>query len=270
MTNRRKVNDEMIMALTDGELAPELAREIERAVAADPDLARRLEEFRRSRDLVREAYLEVADEAVPAPLRSSVEHMLEEARSRAGTAARKPGDVIGFDAAAAAHRARRYRLPVAFAMAAALSAITGYFLGAAMLRDGRPVDRLLPPALLADAGRLQDLLGSLPAGERRAIVAAEPHIDLNMISSFRAREGTLCREFEVAGPAEDDALAVACHAGDGWRVTFFAEGRRTGEGFQPASGMELAETYLHGIEAGEALSLEDEAAALRALKAPRR
>ena len=253
MNHRRKVYDEMIMALADGELEPDLAREIERAVAADPELARQLEEFRRSRELVREAYREVAAEAIPAPLRSSVDRMLEEARGGSTSEARKTGEVIAFGAATASRKPRPSWLPMAVAMAAALTGITGYFLGAGALRDGSP-HRPIVPVLQADAGRLQDLLGSLPSGERRAVVAAEPHIDLNLISSFRTRKGTLCREFEVAGPAEDDALAVACHAGDGWRVTFFAEGQGTGEGFRPASGTELVETYLDGIEAGEALS----------------
>jgi hypothetical protein len=60
-----KVSDEMLMAFVDGELEPQAAEEVARAIAAEPGLAQRADAFRTSRRLARDAFAPVMAEPVP-------------------------------------------------------------------------------------------------------------------------------------------------------------------------------------------------------------
>ncbi len=55
MSGEARITDEMLMAYVDGELPPEVAAAVERA-AAEPQIARRIDGFRRSRAATREAF----------------------------------------------------------------------------------------------------------------------------------------------------------------------------------------------------------------------
>ena len=72
MTNDR-IDDWALHAYADGELSPEQRAEVEALLAADPDAARRVEGWKRQRDLLKSAYDGVLDEPVPPQLAATLD-----------------------------------------------------------------------------------------------------------------------------------------------------------------------------------------------------
>jgi RNA polymerase sigma-70 factor (ECF subfamily) len=67
-TGATTVSEDMLMAYADGVLEGDMADAVGRAVDADPDLVARFAALRRGRALVRAAFVDVLEEAVPPPL----------------------------------------------------------------------------------------------------------------------------------------------------------------------------------------------------------
>lgn len=68
MTNEHMNNDWMLHAYADGELSPEQRLEVEALVARDPEAARKLADWKRQRELLKQAFDDVLDEPVPPQL----------------------------------------------------------------------------------------------------------------------------------------------------------------------------------------------------------
>jgi anti-sigma factor RsiW len=68
MTNTGKIDEWALHAFVDGELARDSAAEIEAALAADPEAARDVADWRRQREALKQAYDGVLDEPVPPAL----------------------------------------------------------------------------------------------------------------------------------------------------------------------------------------------------------
>ncbi len=114
--------DEMtLMAYADGELRPEEALEVKHAIATDANLRARLDSYRRSTELLREAYGPIATEPCPAAILAAIEPVPNPVE---GKVARKPWP-------------QRRWLPLAASIAAA-AAITA---GVLSLQDLSPIDR---------------------------------------------------------------------------------------------------------------------------------
>src|SRR5690606_3710336 len=96
-----KVTDEMLMAFVDGETDAATTAMVARALAADAGLAARVEGFRASRALVREAFGDARREPVP--------EALVEAVARAD----RKGEVVAFPP----RRMLRLALPLAASLA---------------------------------------------------------------------------------------------------------------------------------------------------------
>ena len=76
-------NDEMLMAYVDAELDASTARLVEQAVKDNPDLAARVEAFRGSAAIAKQAFAAKLEEPVPDALLKSVNAAIEKERQRA-------------------------------------------------------------------------------------------------------------------------------------------------------------------------------------------
>lgn len=230
-----KVTDEMLMALADGELDSETARDIMRSVAADPALGRRIAEFRETRVLAKEAFANALEEAVPDRLVAAVARGGDRRRWAVRPLANKLWLPLGAAIAASA---------VGFAVGMMLT--TGLRQNPSALPDARQIVRLLETAPSGEV---------LPwSGER----VGEPEGIFEATASYPVADG-VCRTFSLisAAPGQAGWRGVACHHGEAWNVEMIIAGPRTGEDvlFSTASdrGTQSIDSFLDSMGAGESL-----------------
>ncbi|AOF94349.1 hypothetical protein [Sinorhizobium sp. RAC02] len=243
---KQEFDDETLMAFADGELDEAQSQALEEALAADDALAERLAVFLDSRRLVGDALKPLIDEPVPEALLASVRRMAEDAQR----AADKPQDnVVAFHPRpqqAAAPVARRWLMPLAASVVAAVAGVVGFSIG-----------RMGPPAAGSGA-EIASALDREASGKDVALDASGKV--LHVIATFRDERGDVCREYEVKEPA-GRTLTIACRQQDGW-TTRLALTAPSADGYVPASSQETIDAYLASIQAGAPLSPEEERSAL--------
>lgn len=245
------ISDEQLTAYVDGELDAHAREQVERAIASDPELARRVERQRVLREKLRASFDEVLSEPVP-------DRLLAAARNAPVAATSSRDKVANLEQVREkAHAARRrWSWPEWSAVAA--SVVLGAL--AAQLFS-RPAElapftakggKLVAQAALAQA--LTDQLASTQAADAATRIGV----------TFRSRSGEYCRTFVTR---ESGGLAgVACHQGDDWTLEALSRVERgvsgTGE-YRPA-GSSLPAAVLQTVQeqrAGEPLDAAAEAAA---------
>lgn len=239
-------NDETLMALADGELSPELAREVAAEVKRNPDLAARLHRFTDTRH-----QLAQAARAAPEPIIDPA--LIAQIRAASMTQAAQNGWRVRLSGLPrAANLNLRPLAAAAAAFALALVAVGWYGLQPDQQGD-------IAPAALAS------LLDGLPSGGKRALDGGG---ELVMISSYRNNAGELCREYEVYDAVKGQ-VQISCHDGESsWSARFTQAIGADGEGYLPASGgSEALDRFLHESGAGAPMTLEEELSALSALAA---
>jgi hypothetical protein len=196
------IDRETLMAYADGECDALTARRVERAIAADPELAAKVEAHRALRTRLNAAFAPIAQAPVPPrlsePLRSNVVDF--------------PG------------RARR-RFPAAWAGAVAASLVMGLLIGRGSTPNG-PVGA--SPGGLVAAGTLARALDTQAGGDG-AIGG------VRMLASFKGQDGRYCRVF--AGSATD---GIACREGDAWTLRRTASGRVEAGTYRQAGSADAA------------------------------
>ena len=236
-----KATDEMLMAFADGELDEATAEALRRTVDADPALARRLADFKRTRALAKTAFAGVLDEEVP-------ERLLAAVRPSAARRAvfRLPRLAWGW-------------LPVGTAVAAS---IAGLALGTALTL--RPAGEA---SLLPSQQRIAELLETAPSGEMRRLPGgssgAGPSATFRATGSYLAAVG-VCRSFEMALGA--DAVAgwrgVACRRDGDWAIELVVADSavRGGEDYAPAAdtAAQTVDAFLDAAGAGGTLDETEE------------
>lgn len=182
MMRENEVTDAMLMSYADGELPQEEAAAVARAMEARPELARRAEEFARSRALSKAAF---ADLLSASPPERMIEHVLRQSGSRAPSRS-------------------AWLLP----LAAAVTIVAG---GAGWWMGGvsRPAQRGAL-ALAFDASQLSRPLQRAASGTRQDLDGGR----LLITGSYRTPEG-LCRTFEL-GREREIARGLACRSGNVW------------------------------------------------------
>ena len=234
-------SDETVMAYADGELDAATRAAIESALAADPELARRIAQHRELRQRLRSTFDPVLEEPVP-------ERLVAAARGRPGETR---GAVVPLRRGAAT-RGLRFQWG-----ALAASLIVGLLLGPWLMRVIEPAPVVTSNGALLAHGRLARALSEQLAGNQPATAAVQIGV------SFRARSGAYCRTFALH---EQNALAgVACHEPNGWRVEALAasESSAAGSGYREAATAlppAVAGT-VDALIAGEPLDAQSEAAA---------
>lgn len=237
-------SDEILMAFADGELDEAQAQEVARAVAADPALSARVAMFRRSREMMRDAFAQDQAKGAQDPLAAMI-------RAAGRDAAAPPAAAAPVAPPAPANMNWR---PMAVAASLALA-----LLGAGWLAM---------PQRGGDGGQTVILRSDIRAALSRVTSGETEQLDgydFTAIASFRNREGELCREYETRTPQRVQ-LGVACHDGASWQSRFAALSEGGGEDYMPASG-EVAglDDYIARAGMSEPLTIEDEDAALAQL-----
>ncbi|BBE74282.1 anti-sigma factor family protein [Oharaeibacter diazotrophicus] len=247
------LTDEHLVAYTDGELDEASARRVEIAMAADPDVARRVMAFQRSRRLVRAAFAAEPVEVPPA-LREAVEARIAAVEAR--TVPKAEGSVVPF----------RPRRPIGGGFsgllrgAAAAAAVAAVAAGAGLYVGRGPSAETTAVAVL-DRPETAEALSTRAAGDGVTIDGAR----VSLVQSYVLADGSLCREIAVE-EASGATSALACRAAGRWEVRFSARQPAAVDGYAPASGATAIDGYLDAVGAGSPLDPVAEAAALAALR----
>ncbi len=216
--------DDALMAFVDGELDASAARSIEAAIAHDADLAKRIERMRRVKGLV---------EQTNEPPDATPEHLLQMLRPSAAAVT----DLAAARRAQAAKRASvvsRAGLWGAIAAGVALAFIAG------RTTAPEPFVTQSKSALLA-SGALDRALDNALAGSTG---------DVSLGISFRAKDGKICRTFEMAANQQS---GLACNNDSHWQVRALAanEGAESGRYRQAGSAAPQILQLVDDMIAGE-------------------
>ena len=238
-----RYDDETLMAYADGELDAPLRDEIEAALAADPALARRVEQQRALREKLSGAYTEVLDAPVPARLETA-------ARAGANPAAKPPrGKVLQFPARTARAPAAPWRAREWTAMAASL--LIGVFLSWRIFTAADSSPMVAGENALVARGELALALDRQLASEQ----STDAPVLIGL--TFRAREGGYCRSFMMRATR---TAGLACRAGSEWQIAATDSSAASAGEMQQASST-LPPSILRIIESrmeGAALDAEGE------------
>lgn len=217
------IDRETLIAFADGELSEIERRRVEKAVAADPALAREVEAHRRLRERLAAHYAPVADAPVPDRLAALLEEKvvpIEAARER---------------------RAARFAPQHWAAIAATL--VLGLAIGGSLDRGGNG-------ASIAIGGQLERALDTQLASAQPADAAVRIGL------SFRSTDGTLCRTFE-----RESLAGIACHQDGGWQLRRASWSPRQDAQYRQASSTEMM-AAAQEMMAGEPLDAAGEKAAM--------
>lgn len=223
--------DEMLMAFVDGELDQHTTARIASAVAAEPALAQRVDDFRESSRLAREVFGKALSEPVPDRL---VDAILSET------------NVVPL-------KQRRSLSQRLLPLAASVMLVAGFGAG---LWFGERSDGA--GGQLLEGGEIAALLATQPSGPAAEVSVGGQSARLSVLGSYEVVDG-LCRMFRL-DYAEDAVRGIACDHGSGFGVEM-AVADTAGSGFSPASerATSMADAYLDSIEAGAPLDAADEA-----------
>ena len=261
------ISDEMLMARADGQLSPAESSRVDDAMAQDPELRARYEEFVVSRDMLSAMFNQPMHEPVP-------ERLLNTVLGYAPKAAVRPQSSIIERArdGVAAWLFGNMSLSGALAMGAAVvvgvtagwvargpqpSQVAGAEL--ITMRDGRVIA----------SGDLQRLLQSEPGG-RALSPASTSAVSLKVLTSFKQAGGGFCREFELVTAAAVRQIGLGCKSRESvWNIEAYAPANGgvvvQGPGSIVPAGRATPETVNVAIERkmdGDALSNDAEARAI--------
>ena len=200
------VDDDKLMAFVDGELTDSERREVERALAAQPELRARVEEQRGLREKLRGHYGPVAAEDVPEKLLAMLH------------AGRDDGEREGPIASLATARERRRQRSGAWIRNTAAMAATfavGIVAGQTLLDGGQ--------GSIATEGGMLLAQGTLARSLETQLASTQPANAAHRIGvTFTDRQGDYCRTFEGA-----DLSGLACRKGGNWSVIVAEAGTAT-------------------------------------------
>lgn len=209
-------SDEMLSAYLDGEADEALTARIDQAVAEDPELALRLEGMAAGDGALRDAV-----DALLGPTPAAMREALE---------AQPSAEVLAFRPRAARPQGGFHWSQLAAAGVAAL--VVGGIAGSILTPR--------PHALVSGAGpdlavgdQLAQALSTARSGEAAQVDGGTVRVSL----SFRAGDGRLCRQFDLAGKG-DAASAVACKGEKAWQIEGWAKRPPTATGYEMAAGPE--------------------------------
>lgn len=250
-------SDEILMAFADGELDDQVAAAVEKAMASDLNIAKRVAGFLRSRHLIRSAFSSQTEADVPSELLAAVQAQIDRFERNAAqpiTVGREQAQTLQ-----SAPAAGRWTLGTALAAGLAAIAIAtgGYLVGRQGVQPSSsgPIAQLVTPEI----GRA---LSEIPSGQDHALSVGR----MRVISTFRMPDGSLCREFRLQAPT-GDSNAVACRDRD-WVITFAVTSAEAKGSYVPSGGADLTTSYLQNAGAGEPILGSDEIAALRETRRP--
>ena len=244
-------SDETLMAYADGELDGATAARVAAAAEHDPNLGARIDSFRRSRELVREAIAPAAEAPVPPRLLAAVERAAQSSNT-AGTVTPLRSTAGGRTArAATTSRRARWALPLAASLALLVGAGGGFILGRGVGPGGSE------PAVAFAGVEWRSVLDRAAAGTR----TDADGVTVDMVGSFRRADGGLCREFRVERAGDGAFVAIACHGEGGWRPDLIVR-TADGDAYVPASAQATLDARVDALGGGPFLDAAAERDAL--------
>ena len=219
-------DDETLGAYVDGELDDAEREALERALADDPELARRVEAQRQLRQALDAAFAPTLSEPVP-------ERLLR--------AAREPAADTVVPLRTETDDVPRWQAPHWWALAASL--VVGAVLGRQVLAPADPTLLTTGPDGVVATGVLAKALSDQLTADRKGVV----QIGL----SFRAKSGEYCRTFEIRGVSAAQA-GLACRRAQAWHVRIvesIAPQSGDGASMRQASSAALPEGVRRVVEA---------------------
>lgn len=236
------------MAFADGELDGAKRAEIQAAMAADPDLARRVEKHRALRAQVSGAYASVLAQSVPDKLVTAARG----GTSVASAAGSPRGNVVQFPSRGNRVPGAPWRLSQWLAMAASL--LAGVLISWRFLVPRGEAPILASRGAMVAHGALAQALDNQLASEQPRDAAVIVGL------SFMSHDGSYCRSFTL--PAAETA-GLACRRGSDWQVPLTTSAAvQAGENQQ--AGSELPKAVLAAIQErieGDLLDAKAESAA---------
>lgn len=246
----KRVTDEMIMALADGELQGPEADAVREAIAADSKLQDQFDAYQASRRMLAEGFEGLLERPVPDAM---TRLMLEE---------KADGDtVVRLDSA----RARRrqpfgldiWSMAAAAGVALSAAAFSGYQFG----QDQPAAERLVLAGLVPEDSSFHAALSASPAGT----VVDVGQTDFTAVATYQTANGQVCREFELMGDGSR-TVGLACRVDAGWQVEIAAINVTGGQpgAFLPASAdaFEIIGTVLDAKGTYEPVDPADEGCVL--------
>lgn len=244
-------SDETLMAYADGELDGATAARVAAAAEHDANLRARIDTFRRSRELVREAIAPAAEAPVPPRLLAAVERAAQSSNT-AGTVTPLRPTAHGRTARAATiSRRARWAVPLAASIALLVGAGGGFILGRGAGPDG------VEPTVAFAGVEWRTVLDRAAAGTRADVDG----VTLDVVGSFRRADGGLCREFRVERAGDGAFAAIACHGDGGWRPDLVVR-TADGDAYAPASGQATLDARVDALGGGPFLDAAAERDAL--------
>jgi hypothetical protein len=231
MTDTFTDDDELLSAFIDRALPADRVAALKRRLAAEPALARRLQQLERANSAVRDAYAPIAAEPLPQRVLDLIDTAPSTTKSNAG--------VVDLAARRSARGSRFAPLPTSLAAGIALA--IGLSLGYLVSSRAPTPDA----ALIANAGSITpgtplfDVLETTASTTPREI---ERGVTATPVFTFRSVDGNYCRQVDIASE-RGGGEAVACRRDGRWRfeaVSFTAAATTTNGEFRPASGRSSA------------------------------
>jgi len=263
--------DEILMAYADGVLDAGTSARIDALIKADPAARARVLMFRATGRALAEPYEGVLREPVPAHL---IQFVMTCGKELEESPASGPASMNLAPAASSwpSRPARLMELWAAFrdrlipqgagwqlAAASALTLIVGAGAGLFLRGDGGLGPNLagLRPGQVLTRGVLHQVLETLPSNEERAAGGSQGATAARAVLTFKAKDGSYCREYEVV-TAQGQFQGLACRqAGGDWAVEQHVGQKAAAAGIpQPAGQGELldkaVDSRIEGIAFGEA------------------
>lgn len=264
------ISDETLSAFLDGALPEQERAQIAASIAANEQMAARLETLEAINQRVRAAWPAVTS-PLPEGIETAIDRLAAAQADRAAQAARESNVVSLEDRRLAQARpARRATNWPSWSIAASLLVAVG---AGVLLWSQRQSEAMLAftpasGAQLAADHPLAQTLSESPSGRTREWPRGRTEAaSVYPVLSFRDQGGALCREFEAA-VAKSVSVGVACHRGGAWQIEAIdqsTERSGTSQGYVPASepGSALISAEVDRLIVGDPLDAVTEAQALR-------
>lgn len=218
-----RTDDAILGAYLDGELPQAESAVLARRLAAEPALARRLEEMRHANLAVRRAFEAADDRPLPQAVLDLLEETGDESAEEAGAR------VLSFPV-----RGPRRFLQMPAAIAASVALVAGIVIGGLAGPGGRDAElSAFYAGSVPESSELHGLLEEMPSGESQVLEAGARG---ELLLTFENEAGEFCRQLQLSGE-QRSMQALACRRGDAWHIeaaSFGLTASRGGE-YRPAS-----------------------------------
>jgi hypothetical protein len=264
------LTDEILMAYADGALDAEARARLAALIKASPEAQARISMFRATGRELSSLYEEVLREPVPVHLTQFVMNYGKGREERAALKSPAP-----------ARRPRMLRLWTGFrerlipegagwqlAAASGVALIIGVSAGFLLHSEGQdggsgPSLMVLRQGRILASGALHHVLETLPSNEERAAGSTNGATAVRAVLTFRAKNGSYCREYEMAVP-RGQFQGLACReAGGHWAVEAHVTQEGAAAGTRVVGHGEVLDKIAESRMEGDALGPSDEKAAIK-------